>query len=294
MSLWDGVDEFAAVASRGSFSKAAKALGLSTTHMSRAVVALELRLQAQLLHRTTRTVRLTDTGRAFLDHIERLIAERDEAIALVSRDGEPTGDLRITCSTAMGERFIAPITRLFAQRYPQLSVSIDLTNRIVDLVGEGYDLAIRTGRLVDSGLIGTRIASRTLFTCASPDYLARHGTPTTVAELARHDCLVGNATTWPFRNERGGRSFRPKGRWRCNSGTAVLQAAEEGMGICQLPDFYVLRSIAEGRLVTILDEVRPPSEPIWVVYPERRHLSPKIREFVAILRERLPDMLAGT
>ncbi|MEJ2456661.1 MAG: LysR family transcriptional regulator, partial [Novosphingobium sp.] len=131
MSSWDGIDEFTAVATAGTFRSGAAALGVSTTHMSRAIMRLEARLQVQLLHRTTRSVRLTDTGRVFLEHCQRMLIEREEAFALVNEKGEPQGELRLTCSTAMGERFIAPILRRFARAYPRLQVNIDLTNRVV-------------------------------------------------------------------------------------------------------------------------------------------------------------------
>ncbi|MCJ2179173.1 LysR substrate-binding domain-containing protein [Novosphingobium album (ex Hu et al. 2023)] len=291
MSSWDGIDEFVAIATAGTFRGGASALAVSTTHMSRAIVRLEARLQTQLFHRTTRSVRLTDTGRVFLEHCQRMLMEREEAFALVNETGEPQGELRLTCSTAMGERFIAPILRRFARTYPRLQVNIDLTNRVVDLVAEGYDLAVRTGHLPDSRLIGTRIASRSLVTCASPDYLARRGSPRTVDDLGSQDLLVGNAGTWHFRVDGKARSYRPHSRWRCNSGSAVLEAALDGMGVCQLPGFYVRQTLAEGTLVPLLTDLQPADEPIWAVYPQRRHLQPKISELVSVLRKELPAML---
>lgn len=207
---------------------------------------------------------------------------------MVGEGSEPQGELRVTCSTAMGERFLAPIIRRFCESHPQLSVSIELNNRLVDLVGEGFDLAIRTGTLADSRLIGTRIASRTHFTCAGPGYLARRGIPQQVSDLGQHDCLAGTATTWHFKV--GGEEYlhRPQGRWRCNSGTAVVDAALADMGICQLPEFYVLPHISSGKLRPILNEFQPDGEPIWAVYPQRRHLLPKISRLVELLRAELP------
>ncbi|WP_336961674.1 LysR substrate-binding domain-containing protein [Sphingobium aquiterrae] len=291
MSSWDGIDEFVAVASAGSFRGGAAALGMSTTHMSRAIAALEARVQAQLFNRTTRTVRLTDTGRVFLDHCRRIVMERDEAIGLINERGEPQGDLRVTCSTAMGERFIAPLVRIFAERHPRLNVTIDLTNRLVDLVTEGHDLAVRTGQLADSRLIGTRIASRTLYTCAAPAYLDRHGRPRRIADLGDHECLIGTAATWHFKVDGRDETYRPKGRWRCNSGAAIVDAAMAGMGVCQLPEFYVLPLIAQGRLEQLLPDCSSDDEPIWAVYPQRRHLLPKITELVELLRCELPMAL---
>lgn len=289
MGKWEGIDEFVAVATANSFFGGAEALGMSTTHMSRTIAKLEARVQAQLFHRTTRTVRLTDTGRIFLDHCQRLIMERDEAIALINERGEPQGELRVTCSTAMGERFIAPLVQDFAAEHSKLSVTLDLTNRIVDLVTEGYDLAVRTGQLADSRLVGTRIASRRLYTCASPAYLDRKGRPRRISDLREHECLIGTSTTWHFKRRNGtDEIYRPRGRFRCNSGGSIAMAAEKGMGICQLPDFYVLPLIAKGTLEATLVEYVPADEPIWAVYPERRHLLPKISVLVEMLRIRLP------
>ena len=138
MSCWDGIDEFVAVATAGSFIGGARALGVSTSHISRAIQDMEQRLETQLFHRTTRVVRLSDTGRSLLDHCRQLIADREDMLALIHEESEPQGELRLTCSTAMGERFLAPIMRRFAMRNPRLSVTLDLTNRVVDLIVEGY------------------------------------------------------------------------------------------------------------------------------------------------------------
>lgn len=288
ISAWDGIEEFAIVSRTGSFTAAAEAFGASVTHMSRAIARLEARLQAQLLHRTTRSLRLTDTGRVFLEHCQRIIDERDEAIAAIGAQGEPRGHLRITCSYALGEKFIAPLVREFSAPYPGLTVAIELDNDIVDLVRDGYDLAIRTGHLEDSGLIATRIAERTLLTVAAPDYLALRGRPRSLDDLQDHDCLGGSSEQWKFRD---GKRFRPTGRWQCNSGSAVLDATLAGMGICQLPTFYLKDELNAGKLETVLGDLQPPDEPIWAVYPQRRHLSPKVSMLVAHLHARLQSRL---
>ena len=290
---WHGMDEFVAVATCGSFAQAAKILQVPTSTVSRAVARLEEQVRAQLFYRTTRKVVLTDNGRLFVEHCRRIIAEREEAFAALSANGEPGGELRITCSTALGERFVAPIVQDFCAAWPQLSVTLDLSNRIVDMIAEGYDLAIRTGDLTDSRMVRTRIAGRRLYSCASPDYLARAGKPERIEDLDAHNCLAGSAAHWHFSVEGADRIVRPRGRWRCNSGEAVARAALAGMGICQLPDFYVLRPLASGALVEILPEYRRPEEPIWAVYPERRHLMPKVRLLVDSLKERLGPALVA-
>lgn len=287
MSKWDGIDEFIAVATTNSFTRAAKVIGMSPTHVSRSIMMLEQRVQAQLFHRTTRTVRLTDTGRIFFERCTRIAQERDEAIALIGEQGEPQGELRVTCSTAMGERFVAPIIRRFARPYPKLNVTIDLSNRIVDLISEGYDLAVRTGQVSDPRLIARRVASRTLFTCAAPSYLARAGTPAKISDLAKHECISGTSASWHY--SVGGKDslHHPKGRFRCNSGHAVMEACISGLGICQLPDFYILPHLKHGMVTLILEEFQPEDEPIWAVYPQRRHLLPKIQNVVDCLEHEL-------
>lgn len=291
MSQWDGIDEFVAVAVAGSFIGGAKALHASATHVSRAVMMLEQRVQAQLFHRTTRSVRLTDTGRVFLDHCTRMVQERDEAIALINERGEPQGELRVACSTAMGELFISPILRRYTMANPRLSVTIEMSNRLVDLVAEGFDLAIRTGALADSRLIATRIASRAYYTCAAPAYLATMPAIERIEDLAFHQCICGTNDAWYFKRDDQPVLHRPRGRFRCNSGHAVVDACLAGMGVCQLPDFYVLPHIRAGTLSVVLEPFRADDEPIWAVYPQRRHLLPKIRNVVEMLRRDLGNAM---
>lgn len=288
MSNWQGLEELVAAADTGSFKGAARHLSLSKSHVSRAIAQLEARLEAQLFVRSTRSVALTDTGRILVEHLRRIIQEREEALALVSGCAEPQGEIRITCSTALGERFVAPLVRRYAIEFPRVSISLDLTNRVVDLVAEGYDLGIRTGEIVDQRIAGVKIATRRHYLCASPAYLERSGAPASMEDLRQHDCLLGTSPTWHFDVNGQARVFNPETRWRCNNGAAVLDAALAGMGICQLPDFYVQQAIAEGRLLTLLDDFRPNDEPIWAVCPRRRQLLPKIRNLVTLLEEALP------
>lgn len=292
MSRWDGIDEFVATAEAESFSRAAQRLSLSTSGVSRAVAGLEERLQTRLLYRTTRRVSLTDAGRAFLARCRQLILDRDEALAAVGEeDAELKGQLRMTCSAAYGERFVVPAVNAFALAHPKLAIDIDLSDAVRDIVSEGFDLAIRFGRLTDSRLIAKRLASRTRRLCAAPAYLARAGAPRTIADLARHACVLGAADAWPFRDGEREIAFKPLGRWRCNSGYAVLDATLRGLGICQLPNFYVDAAIAEGRLVPLLEANRPADEGVWAVYPHLRLLPAKVRLLVEHLERGLaaPD-----
>jgi len=281
MSRWDGIDEFVATAEAESFSQAARRLGLSTSGVSREVARLEERLQTRLLYRTTRRVSLTDAGRAFLARCRGLIHDRDEALAAVGEeDGEVKGLLRMTCSSAYGERYVVPAVNAFALAHPKLSLHIELDDTVRDIVSEGFDLAIRFGRLTDSRLIAKRLASRTRRLCASPVYLASAGTPRTIADLETHAGVLGAADTWPFREGEREIAFKPQGRFRCNSGQAVLDATLQGLGVCQLPNFYVDPAIADGRLVPLLEEANPADEGVWAVYPHLRLLPAKVRLLV--------------
>ena len=285
VNRWEGLDEFVAVAECGQFTAAAERLGVSSSHVSRQIARLEERLQTRLLYRSTRKVALTEAGQTFLHHCQRLQDGREEALrAVTDLTREPKGLLRMTCAVAYGERFIAPLVTRFMEDYPQLRVDIELTNNTLDLVHEGMDLAIRLGRLQESRLVAARLAPRKMYLCASPAYLERYGRPHSVSELARHNCLVGSSDSWLL--QQNGREFsqRVQGNWRCNSGQAVLDAALRGAGLCQLPDYYVLEHLKRGALVSLLDAHQPPNTAVWALYPQQRHLSPKVRKLVDYLK----------
>lgn len=285
---WEGLDEFVAVAEHGQFSAAALALGVSSSHISRQVAQLEERLQARLFYRSTRRVSLTEAGHTFLQHCRRLQDGREEAMRAVhDLASAPKGLLRMTCAVAYGERFIVPLVTDYQARYPQLQVDIELTNRTLDLVDEGLDLAVRLGRLQDSRLVASRLAPRRMYLCASPGYLERYGRPHSLSELSRHNCLIGSSDQWLMQEHNREAVVRVQGTWRCNSGQAVLDAALKGMGLCQLPDYYVLEHLRSGALVSLLEANQPPNTAVWALYPQQRHLSPKVRGLIEHLREGL-------
>lgn len=291
MHRWEGLDEFVAVAETGQFTAAAERLGVSSSHVSRQVARLEERLQTRLLYRNTRKVTLSEAGQTFLQHCRRLQDAREEALRAVSDlSAEPKGLLRMTCAVAYGERFVVPLVNEFMAQFPQLRVEIELSNRQLDLLHEGFDLAIRLGRLSDSRLVATRLAPRVMYLCATPDYLGRHGAPQSVAELAQHNCLVGSSDQWSFLEDGRETQHRVQGNWRCNSGQAVLDAALRGFGLCQLPDYYVLEHLRSGRLVSLLEAHQPPNTGVWALYPQQRHLSPKVRQLVDHLKEGLQQL----
>lgn len=285
MSRWEGLDEFVAVAECGSFSRAAERLRLSSSHVSRQVALIEERLQARLLYRTTRRVSLTEAGQTFLVRCQRLIEERDEAFLTISDlHSAPTGLLRMTAAIAYGERFIVPIVNDFMAQYAQLKVEIDLTNRTLDMVHEGFDLAIRLGRLNESSLVATRLAPRAMHLCAAPAYLEKYGRPHTLSELGQHNCLIGTSDIWMFQQNGREFAFRPTGNWRCNSGQAVLDATLRGFGLAQLPDYYLSDLLRRGELISILDANQPPNTAVWAVYPQRRYALPKVRLLIDALK----------
>lgn len=278
MVIWEGVSEFVAVAEAESFTAAASRLGISTAQVSRQIGALEARLGVRLFYRTTRKVSITDTGQIYYNHCRQVLdglAEAERAVTDLHQT--PKGRLNLTAPVTYGESRIAPLVNGFVALYPELDVTLTLTNQMVDLVAESYDLAIRLGALDDSTMMAKRLASRTHYTCASPAYLAAQGAPYTLPELDQHNCLQGTLDTWRFQEKGKPRHIRVKGNIRCNSGWSLVDAALKGIGIIQLPDYYVHADIAAGRLVPVLDNYCAPDDGIWAIYPHNRHLSPKVR-----------------
>ena len=285
---WEGVCEFVSVAEQGGFTAAARKLGVSVAQVSRQVAQLEDRLQAKLLLRTTRQVRLTELGDIYYRHCRQLLDNLYEAELAVGRhQAEPQGTLRITAPVSYGESRIAPLVNDFMLRYPQLEVTLTLTNQLLDLVHDGFDLAIRLGHLKDSTLIARKLAERIPYVCASQAYAARNGVPLSLPELAQHSCLVGNSDEWHFTLQGQPHTLRVQGQLHCNSGHALLDAALKGIGIIQLPDYYVYPHLANGDLLELFPECRAPAEGIWALYPQNRHLSPKVRLLVDYLADQL-------
>jgi DNA-binding transcriptional LysR family regulator len=284
MTIWDGINEFVCVVETDSFTAAAKRLEVSVAHISRQVNQLEDRLGAKLLYRTTRKLRLTEVGEVYYQHARKIRDDMQAAErAVMEMEGKPTGKLRITAPVYYGEYFLAPLVNDFLLQYPQLDLELKLTNETVDLVKDGYDLAIRLGTLDSSSLMCRKLARRTQYLCASPAYLADHGTPQTLADLANHRCLGGSLDHWRFLENGKLRNWRVGSAWSCNSGLALKDAALKGLGIVQLPDYYVQVALAQGSLVSLLESHRLPDDGVWVVYPQNRHLSPKVRLLVDFL-----------
>jgi len=278
MQRWEGVNEFVAVAETESFTRAAKRLDVSTAHVSRQISALEDRLSSRLFYRTTRRVSTTEAGQIYYQHCRQILDALEQAErSMTNMQLVPQGRLRLTAPVTYGEKSIAPLVNDFVLRYPELDVEMKLTNQQLDLVAEGYDLAVRLGKLDDSSLMARRLASRTLYVCASPAYLAVHGTPHSLSELEHHNCLQGNLGYWRFQDAGHPRNVRIRGNVRCDSGRALLDAALKGVGIVQLPDYYVGPALDAGTLIPLLTHYQEDDDGIWAVYPHNRHLSPKVR-----------------
>lgn len=288
MSDWSGVSEFVAVAETESFTAAAKRLGISTAQVSRQISALEERLSAKLFYRTTRKVSVTEVGGIYYQHCRQVMdGLADAERAITNLQSTPKGKLKITAPITYGERSVAPLVNDFVTQYPELEVQLVLSNQQIDLIDEGFDLAIRLGQLGDSSMIGKRLATRKQYVCAAPEYLSAFGAPHTLSELERHNCLSGTLDYWRFQEKGKARNIRVKGNFSCNSGPVLVDAALKGVGIVQLPDYYVQEYINEGQLIELLPNYREPDDAVWALYPQNRHLSPKVRMLVDYLAKEL-------
>ncbi len=282
---------FAAVVEARSFSGAARDLDVSKSAVSKHVSRLEERLGMRLLNRTTRQLSLTEAGATFYDYCARILEEAEEAEAAVTRlRSEPRGKLRMNVPMSFGILHVAPAIPDFIARYPGITVDMVLDDGFVDLVEEGYDVAIRIGHMADSSLIVRRLARIRLVLCAAPSYLSRRGRPDTPDDLMAHDCLEyrqGAPANWVLDGPEGRYTVKVSGPVCANNGDVLRIMAVAGAGILLSPTFIVGSDISEGRLEVVLGDYVPPVGEINAVYPHRRHLSPKVRAFVDFMVERL-------
>lgn len=285
---------FARVAALGSLSAAARALAMSQTMATKHVAAIEERLGVKLLHRTTRRLTLTEAGRNYLEAAERILADLEEADAAAAAEtAEVRGTLRVNAPVSFGGREIAPLLPEIARLHPALTIELGLNDRHVDLIEEGWDLVVRIGSLDDSSMIARRLARCRTAVCAAPAYLARHGTPRTIADLGNHNCLgytlsrsmgVGR---WGFGRD-GKTTVAVSGNLNANNGDVLLAAAIAGQGIVYEPTFLVGPEIAAGRLVALaLDHEPLELGGIYAAYPSTRRPPAKVRAFIDLLAARL-------
>jgi len=285
-----GMQVFARVAALGTLSAAARALGMSQTMATKHMAAMEERLGVKLMHRTTRRITLTEAGRRYLDSAERILSELTEADATASADRlEVQGTLRINAPVSFGIREIAPLLPGFARQHPSLKVDLGLNDRFVDLIEEGWDVAVRIGQLADSTLVARRIASCRTVVCTSPSYLKAHGTPRKVADLAAHNCLgytlskLAGVDRWHFGAD-GKTVVRVSGNLLANNGEALKLAAIAGQGLIYQPTFLVSDELKARKLVArTLDHPTVELGAIYAAYPSDRRPPAKVRAFVDFL-----------
>ncbi len=290
MSRFTQMQAFAAVVEAGSFTQAAERLNLSTAAVSRHVAALEQRLGVRLLNRTTRALSLTGDGERFHARASTLLADLADAEAELAGSAEPSGRLRLNVPVSYGLRRLADHWPDFLQRHPRIDLDVTLADRLVDLVDEGYDLAVRIGRLPSSSLVARRLATTRLKLCAAPAYLEAHGTPGHPAELAGHDTLsyslFSYGDRWRFEGpEDAQEEVRVRPRLWSNSGDTCVAAAVAGHGIVLQPEFLVDRELADGRLIELLPHWRAAELGIHAVFPAHRHLPVRVRVMVDFLVE---------
>ena len=282
---------FAHVVKAKSFSGAARRLDVSKSRISKAVAGLEASLGVRLLHRSTRRLSLTEVGEAYFEHCDRILEELAQAERTVSSlHVEPRGRLKITAPVAFSTLHVAPALPEFMAQYPDLSVDMTITDRLVDLVDEGYDVALRITPAPGENLVARQLALIRRKICASPDYLARRGVPRTPADLMQHNCLdytyLNNSGTWHLKGPEGDIEIPVSGTLRINDDEALSQAVMGGLGLALLPTFIVGKELQQGRLVEVLPGYVPVERSIYAVHLPNRHLPPKVRVFIDFLLDR--------
>ncbi|WP_025139077.1 LysR family transcriptional regulator [Achromobacter sp. DH1f] len=276
---------FVRVADAQSFTLAAEKLGLSRSAIGKCIARLEQDLGARLLHRSTRSVSLSDEGRVFYEHAQRILAEVDNAAdAMASRQEAPRGRLRIDLPVALGRLHLMPLLHDFLRQWPDVDADVSFSDDYTDLVRDGIDVAIRIGGEVDSRLVRRVLAPHRLITCAAPAYLDRHGAPAHPDDLPRHQTLaythMGVQVPWRFAQAGQDRLVQIAGRVRLGNTEALRDAALAGAGIVQLGAFLIGDDLRLGRLAPLLETWAPPGAPVCAVYPHRRHLAPKVRRLI--------------
>lgn len=286
---------FARVAAVQNLSSVGTELGLTPGTISKRIQALESELRVRLFDRTTRSIRITEEGATFLSYIERILVDLENARAAVGdHTTRPKGKLKISAPATFGRLFVAPAISSFMRAYPEIEIQIDLTDRIVNLQEEGYDVAIRIGQLTDSVLIAKRLCADRQVVVASPAYLEAHGTPKTPADLSAHNCFVlGDYWQWSFCRGKEDFSIKVSGRLRSNNGEILRHAALDGHGLFQTSELRVREDLASGRLVRVLEEYElATNSAVWAVYPSSKHVLPKLRVLLDFLADWFRDASA--
>ncbi|MQQ99557.1 LysR family transcriptional regulator [Glaciimonas soli] len=289
MDQFKQISTFVEVTSKGSLSAAARAEGIAPAMIGRRLDALEERLGVKLLQRTTRKIALTNEGASFLEDCQRILAELEDAESAVSeRSTHASGHLMISAPAGFGRQHVAPLMPSFLAEHRDVTITLNLNDRLVDLIGEGVDVAIRIASLSDSNLISTKLADNQRVVVASPAYLKRHGKPETLADLQKHNCLAmsseSNQRGWTFRQHGKITTLKIAGNMICNDGQVLHDWALSGKGLAWRSMWEVGSAIESGKLVSVLDEFAAPGNDIYAVFAQRQHLPLRIRVFVDFLR----------
>ena len=285
----EGLREFVAVVEQGGFSAAARQLHVSTSFVSRQVTRLEDRLDVRLLQRTTRKVHLTDMGQVYYER-SREILDQFESLESEMADlqEKPRGLLRITAAGEYAESFVAPAVAEFVSKYPEVSVDLETTMRVVDIIEEGFDIAIRMSALSDSSLIARKVEQRRIMVCASSSYLTKHGRPKTPEDLRQHNCLLFPGMPWRFKFPDSIHEVKVRGTWSSNNARALVAAACQGIGLVRFADYYFDAVLEQGKLEVVLEDYEVDDAATWIIYPNRRHLPTRVRYLIEFLLDALP------
>lgn len=292
MSQINEMKAFLAVTETGSFVAAAEKSGVSTTALSRWVMQLEQRLGVRLLHRTTRRLSLTVEGERFAERCSDILQQLSEAEAeLSAQASQISGRLRVNVPVSYGIRYLAPLWASFKQKNPAIELDLVLTDRLTDMVEEGFDLAVRIGRPASSSLISRPLHQLKMQLCASPEYIQRVGLPADPTQLSHHQIIAysywGSGNDWSFSGPEGELTVRTKAWMYCNNGETCVAVAESGGGVLYQPDFLVAQALQQGRLIQLCPDYQGLVLPVCAVYPSRRFVSAKVRTLVAFLQEQL-------
>mgnify|MGYP000594863551 FL=1 len=285
MDGFSAIPVFVAVVECGGFSSAARLLGISKSAVSKRINVLEHTLGVKLLHRTTRKLSLTELGEHYYEHAAKAYSSAQDAEDAVAQlQGEPQGRLRINVPMSFGRLHVAPMIPKFLHRHPKISIDMVMDDKVLDLVGDGFDLAIRSGNLPSSSLIARKLAPLNSALCASPSYLEKYGTPQTLSDLEQHNCLVFSHSqdirAWTFTKGDAQQSVEVSGNYQVNNSEAIREALLNDVGIARLPTFVAGPDIKSGKLVRLFPQYRMPHKTIYAVFLERQYMPAKVRAFL--------------
>ena len=289
--MFSGIEEFVALGQMGSFSGAAKRIGVSASHVSRRVSALETKLGVRLVHRTTRVVKLTDAGFEYFQKCVEILQEMEEAnTSIVTQTAQLEGRIRVSAAGDYAERFVAPSLARFCLQHPSLQIEMDFNPRNINLIDDGFDFAVRYGLLSDSNLVARKLTERNLIAAASPEYIERYGIPQHPNELTQHRCIVSVSENWRFQDNKRIFTVRVPTVWQSNSATSLVEACLSGLGVAYLPETTLQERLKSGELIALLSDYSAQSIPTWLVYPSKRFLARRVRATL----DHLVNDLGGT